>query len=242
MKMLSIILPTYNEEKNIEHTVTSIAEYCGAKQYPYEIIIIDDGSTDGTYRLACILGEKNNSVSILQHETNRGKGAAVRTGMAVANGEILIFLDADGSTKISELDVCVPFLSQGYGVVIGSRYMEQSMVVRKQPPARIMIGRLGNMLIRFLLLPGIVDTQCGFKVFTKHGAHEIFSRQTIEGWGFDMEILVIARLLGLRIKELPVSWYDATNRASRFRPIKDICRTFAELLLIKTNILLGRYR
>lgn len=242
MKLLSFVLPAYNEEKNIEYTVTSIAEYCDSKQYPYEIIIVDDGSTDGTHQLAHVLAEKNNAITVLKHGANHGKGAAVRTGMAAARGDILAFLDADGSTEISELDSFLPCLEQNYDVVIGSRYLRQSSIVRRQPPLRVAIGRVGNVLIRLFLLPGIVDTQCGFKVFTRHAAQEIFSRQTIDGWGFDMEILVIARLFKLRIKELPVSWHDATNRVSRLRPIKDMCHTLIELFIIKTNILFSRYR
>jgi len=242
MKKLSFILPAYNEERNIEHTVTSIAEYCDAKQYPYEIVIVDDGSTDGTYRLAGEIADKNASIKVLQHKSNRGKGAAVRTGMAVARGEILLFLDADGSTDVSELDSFFPHLNEGYDVVIGSRYLPESTIGKKQPRLRVAIGRIGNLLIRLLLLPGIIDTQCGCKVFSRKAVQQIFSRQTVEGWGFDMEILAIGRLQNLRIKEVPISWFDATNRTSRFRPMKDMFRTLAELCSIKTKMLFGRYR
>ncbi|MBI4250196.1 glycosyltransferase family 2 protein [Candidatus Uhrbacteria bacterium] len=241
MKTISFILPAYNEENAIKHTVTSIAEYCDAKQYPYEIIIIDDGSTDGTYRLAGEITGKNASVKALRHTSNRGKGAAVRTGMAAAQGDILLFLDADGSTNVSELDSFFPYLKENYDVVIGSRYLPESTIGKKQPHLRVVIGRIGNLLIQLLLLPGVADTQCGCKVFSRKAAQQIFSRQTIDGWGFDMEILAIARLQGLQVKEVPISWFDATNRASRFRPMKDMLRTLAELCSIKTNMLFGRY-
>lgn len=239
---LSIILPAYNEEANLKRTVTSIAEYCDVKQYLHEILIVDDGSTDRTAEITHVIAASNPHVSLLSHESNRGKGAAVRTGVQSATGDIVAFLDADGSTPVSELDAFFPYLDAGYDIVIGSRYLAASTITRKQPLLRTVIGRIGNLIIQLLLLPGIVDTQCGCKVFTREAAQKLFTRQRIDGWGFDMEILAIARLHELRIKEIPVSWCDATNRSSRFRPIKDLHRTLVELYEIKMSILRGHYR
>lgn len=242
IQKISIVLPAYNEAKNIFATVASIADYFDAKQVSYEIIVVDDGSNDTTASIVEKIARKNSRVALVQHQKNRGKGAAVKTGVLAANGDIIVFLDSDGSTPVQELKKFFPYIENGYDVVIGSRYIKASAIIIKQPWARIAIGRLGNFIIQLLLLPGIVDTQCGCKMFTRKSARHIFSRQRVEGWGFDMEALAIAKKQGLRIKEVPVSWYDAANRASRFRPLKDVANTLGELLFIKTNLVLGRYR
>ncbi len=242
LKKISIILPAYNEEKNISSTVASIADFFIAKQCPYEIIVVDDGSSDGTSGIVRKISDKNPLITLLVHAKNRGKGAAVKTGILAATGDLIAFLDSDGSTPIQELEKFIPYFGQGYDIIIGSRYMRASSIVIKQPWLRIKIGRMGNFLIQLLLLPGIIDTQCGCKMFTRESAMQIFSRQKIQGWGFDMETLAIGRNRGFRIKEIAVSWYDTTNRASRFRPLKDIQRTLGELISIKINLLLGRYR
>ncbi len=239
---ISIVLPAYNEEKNIERTVVSIANFFIAKQCPYEIIVVDDGSSDATNCIVKKIAHSNLAVILLAHQKNQGKGAAVKTGMLAATGNLIAFLDSDGSTPIKELEKFIPCFDQGYDVVIGSRYLRTSAIVIKQHWFRVLLGRVGNFLIQLFLLPGIIDTQCGCKMFTREVAMRIFQQQKIKGWGFDMETLAIARNLGFQIKEMPVSWYNTTNRESRFRPLKDMRRTLGELLLIKINFLFGRYR
>ena len=237
---ISIVLPAYNEGKNISSTVASIADFFIAKQYPYEVIIVDDGSTDNTTEASKELAEKFPEVRILIHGSNQGKGAAVRSGMNAVCGDIVFFLDADGSTPIREIEKLLPFFDT-HQVVIGSRYLQDSSIVIKQPWHRVALGRLGNTLIQRVLLPGIQDTQCGCKGFRLRAAQEIFSRQTIAGWGFDMEILALAQILGYAIKEVAVSWHDTRNRMSRFRPFKDAIKTLHELMTIKINLTRGRY-
>lgn len=239
-KKFSIILPAYNEEKNISSTIASIADFFAAKQYPYEIIVVDDGSTDNTTKVSNALVKKNSTLRTIKHEKNQGKGAAVRSGMNIASGDIIFFLDSDGSTPIKEIEKLIPFFD-AHEVVIGSRYLSDSSIVIKQPWYRIALGRLGNALIQGVLLPGIKDTQCGCKGFQRQAAQEIFSRQTITGWGFDMELLALSQVLGYNIKEVAVSWHDTRNRLSRFRPFKDAIKTLSELIYIKANLACGRY-
>ncbi|MBI4273031.1 glycosyltransferase family 2 protein [Candidatus Uhrbacteria bacterium] len=237
---ISIVLPAYNEERNISSTIASIADFFIAKQCPYEIIVVDDGSTDGTAEIIKELTKKFPEVRALTHTRNQGKGAAVRSGMNAACGDIVFFLDADGSTPIHEIEKLLPFFDT-HQVVIGSRYLQDSSITIRQPRYRVAMGRFGNTLIQRVLLPGIKDTQCGCKGFRLHAAREIFSRQTITGWGFDMEILALAQVLGYAIKEVAVSWHDTRNRMSRFRPFKDAIKTLHELLTIKINLARGHY-
>ncbi len=239
--LISIVLPAYNEEKNIKTVVEKILNFFTSKGTPHEIIIVDDGSTDNTAAISKALTKKNPAVQMVMHEYNQGKGAAVQSGMRLASGELIFFLDADGSTPVEEIEKLIPYFT-AYEVVIGSRYLKDSAILIKQPWYRVALGRLGNTLIQRILLPGIQDTQCGCKGFQKQAAHAIFSRQRTKGWGFDMEILALSRALGYRIKEVAVSWHDTRDRMSRFRPFKDAIKTLYELVHIKTNLIRDRYR
>lgn len=237
---LSIIIPAYNEEKRLPGTLESIAEYLKQIDKEIEVIVVDDGSSDNTTKVAEKMKSDIKNLKVINYGENRGKGYAVKTGMLAAKGDYTLFMDADNATPITEIEKLWPFAS-GFEVVIGSRHLKTSNVVIKQPWYRILISRLGNFVIQALLIKGIKDTQCGFKLFSKKAAKEIYSRQKIDRWGFDMEILAIAqKILGYKIKEVPVSWYNSPD--SRLRPIRDGFRTLRELIKIKINLISGKYK
>ncbi len=238
---ISVIIPSYNEESDIHSTISDCLSYLRGRFPSYEIIVVDDGSTDSTKILLQNLCTEEPSVKRITHTINRGKGASVRDGIRAARGTIILFMDADSATPIDELDRFLPLFKEGIDIAIGSRYLKASSIVRKQPLFRIVLGRIGNLLIQALLLDTIKDTQCGFKAFTHPAAKVLFESSTIDRWGFDMEILALAQHMGFSIKEVPVHWRDSESRMSRFRPIKDAHRTLRELLRIKWNLLNGVY-
>jgi dolichyl-phosphate beta-glucosyltransferase len=234
---LSVIVPAYNEQRRISKTLKSIVSYLQEKHWSFELIVVDDGSSDATKLVVRDL--RLPSLSILSYGENRGKGYAVCFGARHAQGEWILFTDADNSTPIDQLEKLWPF-SADYPVVIGSRYMTGSVIALKQPTPRVVLSRLGNLLVQLLILPGVRDSQCGFKLFQRSAARSIFPKQTIWRWGFDMEILRIAREHQLKIKEVPITWYNDTQ--SRIQSSRVFTRTLLELLTIKKNSLLHRYR
>jgi dolichyl-phosphate beta-glucosyltransferase len=235
---VSIIIPAYNEAKRIAHTLEAIHQYCQQKPWTSEIIVVDDGSQDQTVEVVQQFATKIPHLKIIGYQPNHGKGYAVKQGVLQSEGAYILFTDADNSTPIEEFDKMYPLLDN-YPVIIGSRYIKGSDIKIKQSKYRILIGRLGNFVIQSFLIDGIKDTQCGFKAFQHTAAKEIFSRMRINRFGFDMELLAIARLLKYDIKEIPVSWFNAAD--SRVRPIKDAFRTLKELIMIKLNLWGGRY-
>lgn len=236
---LSVIVPAYNEENRIASTLESIDGYLRAQKYPYEVVVIDNGSNDSTYQLVKkIAGEAKNLKVDETHQ--EGKGGAVAHGiMEHATGDYIMFMDADNATPISEIEKFWPHLQSGNAVVIGSRYLTGSNVTQKQPFYRIVLSRLSNLLIQLLAVPGIRDTQLGFKVFTREAAKDIFGRITVFGWGFDMEVLTIARAHGFKIKEVPVVWREA---GGSHVPLTAYVRSLIDLLKIKWNLITGVYR
>ena len=211
---LSVIIPAYNEEKRIAKTLEEVREYL--KNFDGELIVVDDGSTDGT-----------SAFSNISYPKNMGKGYAVKKGVERASGDLILFMDADNATPIREVEKLLKFDSD---IVIGSRYLHDSKIEKKQPLSRIMIGRLGNWVIRLLVLDGIKDTQCGFKLFKKNVAKELFSELQTHRFGFDIEILGRAQKKGLTITEVPITWLHNDN--SRVRPIRDAFKTLADLIKI----------
>ncbi len=225
---LSVIIPAYNEADRIGRTLLSINDYVKTQPYWYEIVVVDDGSSDDTSRV--VDGLHLPHVRVLQSDANHGKGFAVKRGMLEATGQFRIMVDADNATPFKQV---ADLLQQTdhYPVIIGSRYLPESIIHLKQPLARIIGSRILNIIVRLLLLPGFFDTQCGFKLFSSEAAAAIFPKQTIFDWGFDIEVLVLAKKLGFKVKQVPVSWYD--QKGSKLHSPLDFLSTIWDVLKIK---------
>ncbi|EKD56978.1 MAG: glycosyl transferase family protein [uncultured bacterium] len=229
---LSVIIPVYNEEKRLDKTFQELEGYFKNKKYSYEVIFIVDGSKDKTKEvIGDYIADKPN-FQILNHPINYGKGFAVRQGMLKAQGEYILFTDADFSTPLDQLDKLLPF-AQNYQIVIGSRYLEGGNIKIKQPFLRRMISRVGNLVMKMVIGLPYKDTQCGFKLFNKNVIKDIFTRTLINRWGFDMEILTIAKIHQFKVKEVSVDWFD--DRLSQLRAGRAAYQTLKELLKIKLN-------
>ncbi|MCK4521213.1 MAG: glycosyltransferase family 2 protein [Nanoarchaeota archaeon] len=233
--MLSVIIPAYNEEKRIGKTLERIISYLDSKKYSYEIIVVDDGSRDRTRDV--VRGVRN--VKINKKRKNMGKGYSVKEGMLIAKGDYLLFSDADLSTPIEELEKLMNYIKK-YDVIIGSRALKESDIQIRQPFYREYMGKIFNFFVQILTVKGIRDTQCGFKLFTKKAAKEIFSKQKIDGFGFDVEVLFIARKKGFKIKEVPIVWRNSIN--TKVSPVKDSVRMFYDILKVRLNSMKGKYR
>ena len=202
---LSVIIPCYNEEKRIAKTLEAIYCFLREKPYTWEILVIDNGSTDGTRQLVEEYADQIKNLRLVVHSSH-GKGWAVKQGMLEAQGEYRLFTDADNSTDITQLDKLLPYATHGADVVISSRKKEGAVITEKQPFYRVWLGKLFPLLVRILVpsLSDIKDTQNGFKAFSARAAESIFRRQQVKAWAFDVELLVIARDLGFKIAEFPV--------------------------------------
>jgi len=204
-----------------------------------ETIIVDDGSADN---LKMVIADLDiNNIKILRNDKNRGKGYSVCKGVNFAKGDFCLICDADNSTPISEFKILYDAIkNHDNSISIGSRYLPDSNVVIKQPFYRIFMGRIGNIAIEYILGLKILDTQCGFKLFHTKIAKQIFNKVTINGFGYDFEMLFICKNLGIEVIELPVTWLDTKN--SRLRPFRDSLRTFVELIKVKLNSKKGFYQ
>ncbi len=231
---LSVVIPAYNEEHRLGPTLARIQQYLSAQSYQSEIIVVDNASADRTAEVARKAG-----VEVIA-EPQRGKGAAVRSGMLAARGEYLLFSDADLSTPIEEVERLMEALQAGSDIAIASRALPESKLPVRQPWYRELVGRAGNLLVRALAVRGIVDTQCGFKLYPREIGQRLFGAQRMTGIAFDMEILFLAQRLGLKIAEVPVTWVD--NPDTRFSRVWDSLDAIKDLLRIRMNWLRGRYR
>lgn len=204
---LSVIIPAYNEEKRIGKTLEAISAYLNRQQFFWEIVLVNNNSKDRTVAIAEGYKRQIPYLRIL-HESRPGKGFAVTKGMLESSGDFRLFTDADNSTSIEHIEKMIPYFQQGYGVVIGSLAVPGAKIVQGggEPLWRVILGKLGNKWIQLFAVWGINDTQRGFKIFTAQVVKDIFSRLTIFGWGFDVEVLAIARLKGYKIKEVPITW------------------------------------
>ena len=235
---LSVVIPAYQEEKRPPSTLKIIIAYLKKQRQDYEIIVIDDGSKDATSRIAKDFTE--DGVRLLSYQPNRGKGYAIRQGVLAARGDYILISDADLSTPIADWQRLKEALENGYDLAIGSRALKKSLLVVRQPLYRELMGRTFNLFIQIVLLPGICDTQCGFKLL-RHGiAKKIFPHCSINGFSCDVEILFLARQFGYRIQEVPVRCRH--KEQSRAHPLRDSLRMIREVFLIRQRHLLGEYR
>lgn len=234
---LSLIIPAYNEEHRLPDTLTQLQSFISAQPYPSEVLVIENGSQDRTYEVAQVFCERHEGFS-LQRTQARGKGLAVRQGMLAARGEYRMMLDADLSMPVEQIPRFLPPAQKQVDVVIASR--EASGAVRyNEPGYRHIGGRVINTMIRMMALPSLQDTQCGFKCFRADVANDLFAKQTIMGWAFDVEVLYIAKMRGYSIVELPIPWYYSPQ--SHLRPIHDAFHIFLDLLRIRANARRGLY-
>ena len=204
----SVVIPAFDEARRLPRYLAEIVTYFDGRNEPYEVLIVDDGSTDGTQDAVAPMVRAHESVRVLRQDRNEGKGASVRRGMLAARGDYRLFTDADGATPIGEVKRLETALMGGAEVVVGSRALPDpsvSVVARRH---RVVAGRVFSWVVRRLVLPGIADSQCGFKAFTAKAAVDLFERLRTPGFGFDVELLFLARASGYRIAEVPVNWAD----------------------------------
>jgi dolichyl-phosphate beta-glucosyltransferase len=235
---LSIVIPAYNEAKRISDSLQTLQHYLQGTRLDWEVRVVDDGSEDETAAIVTRAAREDGRVT-LQREPHRGKGGAVRAGMLAARAELLFLCDADLSMPVHELSRFVDKVPHHCDIAIGSREGEKARRVG-EPFYRHAMGRVFNALVRTSVLPGIQDTQCGFKMFTARAAHAVFAATTIPGWAFDIEVLTIARTQGWRICEMPIEWHYGTH--SQVAPMRDSYRMVRDLWTIRANARRGVYR
>lgn len=226
----SVVIPAYNEAGRLPRTLEQISAFLQAGQWDHEILVVDDGSRDRTAEVVRAFAAGHPEVRLLKQPRNLGKGAAIQAGVGAARGELVLFTDADLSTPIEELARLEQALENGAAVAIASRAVAGSRIEEHQPFYREWMGKSFNLLVRLLLLPGIHDTQCGFKLFRRAAAQDLFPRLTILGFGFDVEVLYLARRQGLEIREVPVAWRN--SRHSKVSPVRDAWRMLGDLFRV----------
>jgi glycosyltransferase involved in cell wall biosynthesis len=237
---LSIIIPAYNEEGRLPRTLDSIAAYLSSSALRSEVIVVDDGSSDGTTRVVTGYQGRLPDLRVVSNGSNRGKGFSVRHGMLEASGEVALFTDADLSTPIEEAGkLLAAILEQGYDGAIGSRAMNRNLIEVHQSAFREQAGMLFNYMVRWIMGIDFSDTQCGFKAFRTKRARIIFAQQRIERFGFDPEILFLAKRHGLRVAEVPVRW--SHDSATKVNVLADGMKMLSELLEIRWNAVKGLY-
>jgi dolichyl-phosphate beta-glucosyltransferase len=238
---LSVIIPAFNEERRIEATLLSIFDYLSRQSYSWEILIVLDGSTDNTYGVIRELASSREQVRWINRKDNRGKGYTVREGMLAAKGQIRLFTDADNSTDINHFEQMQPYFEKGYEVVICSRDAKDAEGAGQavpQPALKRFLGNAGNLFVQIFAVPGIWDTQCGFKAFTAEAAEKIFTVAKIDGWGFDIEALALARHFGYRIAVIGARWID---HAETHVKTWNYITTLFETLQVRWNLMTGAY-
>jgi dolichyl-phosphate beta-glucosyltransferase len=235
----SIVIPAYNEGGRLSATLEKVLGYMRAQGWNAEVIVVNDGSRDNTAELARGFAERDPMVRLVENPGNRGKGYAVRNGMLNARGEVVLFSDADLSSPIEEMPKLLAALASGADIAIGSRWLRAEMQTQRQSLHRQLFGRVFNLLLRIILGLKFKDTQCGFKAFTRRAAQTILPMQRIERWGFDPEILFLARKFGFRVEEVAVCWGHSGD--TRIHPVLDGARMFWEMLRIRWYDLTGKY-
>lgn len=228
------MIPAYNEEKRLSHTLRAIIAYLKDHSWQWEVLVVNDGSHDKTPDVVQEYAMQDSRVHLLQYGKNKGKGYAVRYGMTRATGDIQVFMDADNSTSIDHIEKFLPYIAKGFDVVIGSRDIEGATISVHQPKWKEFLGDMGNLWIQFWAVPGIKDTQAGFKLFTKKASQDVFPYLTIDRWGFDVEALAVARMKGYRISEQPITWINDPNSkvsgSAYFEVLKEVVQVRINML------------
>lgn len=250
---LSVVIPAYNEEKRISTTLLDVDHYFNSSRFAdllskhgegkfnaadYEIIVAEDGSTDKTAEIVAGLSKLVKNLRLDRSDKRGGKGAGVKRGILGAKGRYRLFMDADNSTTIEQIEKFFPYFKDGYDVLIGSRAVKGAEIPVHQPFLKELAGKLGNIFIQVVAVSGIWDTQAGFKIFTEKATEAIFPKLTIFGWGFDVEILAIADHLDFKIKEIPIRWEN--NAESRVR-LSSYFKVLAETVKVRWNLWRNKY-
>ncbi|MEK7608316.1 MAG: dolichyl-phosphate beta-glucosyltransferase [Patescibacteria group bacterium] len=235
---LSVVIPAYNEAKRLPKTLLDVDKHLSAAPFSYEIVVVNDGSKDNTAEVTEKFKSTVKNLRLIDFAKNRGKGAVVRDGMLMARGEYRLFMDADNSTSVDHFEKMIPYFKDGFGVVICSRAHRESVLDPAEPWYRQIPGKIGNLIIQILVLPGYWDTQCGFKAFTAEAADRVFNIMKIDRWGFDIEALALSRKMRFKIKEVPVHWInDTASHVSASAYLK----TLIETLKIRLWLWTGKY-
>jgi len=236
----SIVIPAYNESERLTVSLPKVLDYIERQGLQAEIIVVNDGSSDDTAGVVGRFALLHPEIRLLENPGNRGKGYSVRNGMLHATGDIMLFTDADLSSPIYEADKLFEAIEHGADVAIGSRWLRAELQTERQPWHRQLYGRLFNLALRITLGLNYRDTQCGFKAFTRTAAHTVFTRQRVERWGFDPELLFLANKFKLRTVEVPVEW--AHDHRSKISPVRDGIRMGLEMLSVRWNDMKGVYK
>jgi dolichyl-phosphate beta-glucosyltransferase len=226
-----VIVPAFNEEERIRPTLERLAEYYGAQDYDWDVTVVSDGSADDTNEIVKEFALHHPAFRLLAYYPNKGKGYAVRRGMLEAQGALVLFCDADLATPQEETEKLLPHMEDGADVAIGSRPLKESRLEKRQPIHRELMGRLFNKLVQMLAIRGIDDTQCGFKMFRREVARDVFSRCELDGFSFDFEALMVARDLGYRIDEVPIRWMH--QEGSKVVLLRDGPRMLRDLVKLR---------
>lgn len=240
MVELSAIVPTYNEQANIRRSAGAVIEYLRGGVRTWELLLVDDGSTDETVAIEQEIAASERRVRVLAHSPNRGKGFAVREGMLAAEGAVRLFLDADYSTPIEEFEKLAPRFADGADIAIGSRRLPGKVIETKPPLHRYLMGEAYISLATWLLGTRLTDFNCGFKAFTADAAQRLFRLQRRDDWSFDAEVLALAARLGYRVDEVAVRWAHV-QATSKVHPLRDAVRSFWSLLAIRRDLRRGTY-
>lgn len=238
-RSLSVVVPAYNEEGRLRVTLPHLCKNVRRRFLDYEIIVVDDGSTDETSKIVKEVSNYDEHVRLIRYRDNMGKGHAVRTGVLAARKENIVFCDADLSTPFREINKLLKAIDKGGDIAIGSRARKETRILKRQPLYRVLMGKTYNKIVQMLAVPGINDTQCGFKCFKAAVAIDIFEDCQINGFSFDVEVLYIAQKRGFHIEEVGVLWKN--NEMSKVHPLYHSLQMLKDLLIIRGYGLLGYY-